>query len=187
MKTKIHKSLHIGKKVIHLKLMLLILMILPLAVFTLLTSKSTFIAGIRSMVVLSGSMAPFIPTGSVVYIKPEKNYRKGDVITFTTGDITVTHRIVGVKYGKNGQEYKTKGDANSSLDKDLVLQENVLGKSVFSLSYLGYVINYLKQPQGFLLLVLAPTLLFIGLELWNIKKEIEKSVEKKVLERLKIA
>lgn len=185
MKHHIKKTGQITKKIIHIKITLLVLMLLPLAVFTLLTSKFSFIAGIRSMVVLSGSMEPKIPTGSVVYIQPSNKYSIDDVVTFTTDEgMTVTHRIVDSNTTENGLQFVTKGDANSSVDSQFVTQSQIMGKSIFSLPYLGYVVNFLKTPKGFLFAIIIPTIVFIGLELWAIKKEIEKSVEKRVMERM---
>jgi len=185
MNNKLKKTGKITKKVIHIKLTLLVLMVLPLAVFTLLTSKSSFIAGIRSMVVLSGSMEPTLHTGSVVYIQPARSYNAGDIVTFTTeSGMTVTHRIVSEKLSDDGLQYTTKGDANNTADTELISQSQILGKSLFSIPYLGYAVNFLKTPKGFLIAIIVPTLIFIVLELLAVKKEIEKDVEKKILARM---
>ncbi len=185
MKSHLKKTAHISKKIVHIKLTLLILAVMPLAVFTLLTSKSAFIAGIRSMVVLSGSMEPNIQTGAVVYIQPSASYGVGDIVTYnTTQGMTVTHRIVAERLGSEGMEYTTKGDANKTVDSQVVNQSQITGKALFSVPYLGYAINFLKTPKGFLLSIILPTLIFIGFELWAIKREIEKNIERKVLERL---
>jgi signal peptidase len=185
MNTKIKKTGKITKKIVHIKLTLIVLIILPIAVFTLLTSKSSYIAGVRSMVVLSGSMEPHISTGSVVYIKPEKSYRSGDVVTFNTDSgMTVTHRIVGEKIEDDGTKFITKGDANAVNDTEVISHSQITGKTLFSLPYIGYVVNFLKTPKGFLLAIIIPTFVFIGLEMWAIKKEIEKSVEKRIMDRI---
>lgn len=188
MKNKVKKTANISKKVIHVKLTLLILAVMPLAVFTLLTSKSPLLAGIRSMVVLSGSMEPEIQTGAVVYIQPAQSYNIGDIVTYNTQDgMTVTHRIVGEQLGDEGMLYTTKGDANSVNDSELIAQSQITGKTLFSIPYLGYAVNFLKTPQGLLFAIILPTLIFISFELWAIKKEIEKNVEKKVLARMQQA
>ncbi len=84
----------------------------------------------------------------------------------------------------SGMTYQTKGDANEIADSDFVAENNVIGKVVFQVPYVGQLIRFLRTPSGFLALIVLPSLLFIGLELWNIKKEIEKDVEKKVLARV---
>ena len=46
-------------------------------------------------VVMSGSMEPTIPTGSIVVVDGRKKERKpGDIITYRRGSVVVTHRIV---------------------------------------------------------------------------------------------
>jgi signal peptidase len=50
----------------------------------------------KVLTVLSGSMEPNIHTGSVVVVKPTKDYKIGDVITFgpyTKTQTPTTHRI----------------------------------------------------------------------------------------------
>lgn len=188
MKKHIKKTAHISKKIIHIKLTLLILAVMPLAVFTLLTSNTALVGGIRSMVVLSGSMEPSIQTGAVVYVQPSASYNTGDIITFNTeSGMTVTHRIVSEELGDNGMVYTTKGDANNSIDTELVSQSQITGKALFSVPYLGFAINFLKTPQGLFLAIILPTLIFVSLELWAIKKEIEKNVERKVMQRMQQA
>jgi len=80
--------------------------------------------------------------------------------------------------------FKTKGDANNVADTDLVQSTNVVGKVIFQVPYVGRFIGFIKTPVGFGLVIVLPTLLFILGELWNIKREIEKDVEKKVLARV---
>lgn len=185
MKSHIKKTAQISSKVIYIKLSIAVLLLLPLVVFTFVTSKSDILAHIRSMVVLSGSMTPNIPVGSVVYVQKAHTYTIGDVISFSNpAGITVTHRIVEI-VDNDGIFYRTKGDANRVADQELVPYTSVIGKNVFSLPYLGYAINFLKTPKGFILTIVVPILIFIGFELWNIKREIERSVEKRVLENLK--
>ena len=68
-------------------------------------------------VVLSGSMEPEIPTGSVVVVDGrKKEWNPGDVITYRRGNMVVTHRIVE----KSEEGYCTKGDANAEEDAGIV-------------------------------------------------------------------
>ena len=60
------------------------------------------IAGYRPYVVLSGSMEPEIRTGSICLIDTGYRYEElkvGDVIAFTNGRISVTHRIHEIRDG----------------------------------------------------------------------------------------
>lgn len=157
-----------------------ILIILPIVVFTFITAKINFL-GIQSFVVLSGSMQPTLPVGSVIYTQQQTTYQKGDIIAFKEGDVNVTHRII--KVNRDGS-FSTRGDANNATDSKAVIKSNILGKNVFFLPYLGKAIIFLKTPLGFFSIVFFPISVFIILELWNLKGEIEKEAEKRFRKKL---
>ncbi len=157
-----------------------IFLIIPAILFTLITSRTNFILGIRSFDVLTGSMEPKIPVGSIVFTMEKKVYQVGDVVTFKRNNITVTHRIVGVK----NNQFQTKGDANKAFDPQLVNRSDVIGVDIFILPYLGKLTSFIKTIPGFLMLIALPNLIFIGFEFWNIKEEYKKEIEKRILEKL---
>jgi len=180
-----HKITRHTKRILSWKLKIFLIITLPVVVFTLLSSKTDVIPRIKSFVVLTGSMQPAIPVGAVTYTQQKSQYAPGDIIAFTTrAGQTVTHRISSVINVGEGVSYATKGDANSSIDQELVPHKNIKGKVVFHLPKIGYLINFLRTPTGFLLFIVGPTLMFILLELWNIKREIEKGVERRMLRKL---
>lgn len=163
---------------------LILFCLLIFTVFTFISSKSNIIESIRSMVVMSGSMEPVLPIGSVVYAQKKLGYDKGDIITFKdNSENFVTHRIVDFTYGENGTTYITKGDANNSSDTLRVSSANITGKIVFIIPFIGRLILFLNTLPGLLVFIFLPTLLVIGFELWNIKKEIEKNAEKRIMAR----
>src|SRR3972149_10295523 len=85
---------------------------------------------VQVFVVSSGSMAPAIPTGSVVVVAPQTEYKFGDVITFynsASKKETTTHRVVGNPDG----QYRTAGDANDSVDPGPIPAERVIGSVRF--------------------------------------------------------
>ena len=83
-------------------------------------------------VVLSGSMEPEIPTGSVVVVDGrKKEWNPGDVITYRRGNMVVTHRIVE----KSEEGYCTKGDANAEEDAGIVLEKQVIGNVIAALPW----------------------------------------------------
>lgn len=132
--------------------------------------------GLQVYTVLSGSMEPEYHTGSVIYVKKvdTDTLKPNDVITFMLSETTVaTHRIVEVIPDDEDPtitRFSTKGDANDVVDASLVHEANVLGKPVFSIPYLGYVISYIQNPPGtyiaisvgafLMLLLFLPDLLF---------------------------
>ncbi|HLI56046.1 MAG TPA: signal peptidase I [Actinomycetota bacterium] len=75
----------------------------------------------RTLTVLSGSMAPGIPVGSLVIDTPERpdQIRVGQVLTYQipVGDHRVeTHRVIRVLHGGANPVFQTKGDANRTPD-----------------------------------------------------------------------
>ncbi len=106
--------------------------------------------------VVSGSMAPTIPTGSVVYVKacePDE-IKADDVIAFRREDVVVTHRVVE-NYGFDGK-LVTKGDANESKDFDPVPYTDLIGTVRYHLPALGTIFSMLSSTAGKIyLLVLA--------------------------------
>jgi signal peptidase len=69
------------------------------------------------------------------------------VITFRHSDRAadlVTHRVVSV----NAAGITTKGDANATPDAWTIRPNQVQGRTVLGVPYLGYVAVYFKQPAG---------------------------------------
>lgn len=180
----VKKGIHFTRKTIYVLLTVSVFFLLPFVVITLVTSKSDILAGMKSFVVVSGSMEPSIPTGSIIYTLKKDFYSQNEVIAFSTQGKTVTHRIVDISGIGNELYYSTKGDANRVADEAMVVRSDVVGQTVFSIPYIGRIVMAFKTPQGFLLGVIFPAILFTAVELWNIKREIEKDTERKVLERI---
>ena len=102
-------------------------------------------------VVLSGSMEPAIPTGSIIYTKDPniEELGPGDIITFQmTGGKVATHRIDSIEGSGADLAYITKGDANDNVDANPVAPGNVIGQFVGVVPYAGYIINYVQSPMG---------------------------------------
>jgi len=172
------------KKMLYIIFTIGIFILVPFVVFTLITSKTDKFLGIQSFVVLSGSMQPTIPVGSIIYTQKQSWYPQGSIISFKKADATVTHRVVKVTNRANTLYYQTKGDANNTADNDPVSSAKIIGKQVFSIPYLGFFIVFLSTPQGFFPLIILPITVFMVLELWNLKKEIEEQIEKKLLSKM---
>ncbi len=110
--------------------------------------------GVQVFTVISGSMEPAYPVGSLIYVKDVDVFRleSGDVITFMLNEDTVaTHRIVEVVPDETDASvirFRTKGDVNEAEDGSLVHYKNVIGTPIFKIPYLGYVANYVQNPPG---------------------------------------
>lgn len=106
--------------------------------------------GFKEMAVLSGSMEPTIPVGSIVYVKPlddPTQLEPGDICTYTLsdGETMVTHRVVSVD--PETSTLITKGDANETEDGAVAFSQ-VYGETKFHLPYLGYIAMNIKTPTG---------------------------------------
>ncbi|NTV44254.1 MAG: signal peptidase I [Candidatus Yonathbacteria bacterium] len=137
--------------------------------------------GVMMKVVMSGSMQPAIRTGGIVVIRPAETYQVGDVITFgedTHDAIPTTHRIVSVRDNAGATYYTTKGDANNEVDTEETRKDNVLGRVLVTVPYAGYILDFARQPLGFMLLVLVPASIIIIDEVLNIIEEIRKGRKK---------
>jgi len=159
---------------------LAVVLIVCLGVFPALTVPKI---GLKALVVLSGSMEPTIKTGSVVITKPISEVKEGEVITFkhplgSFRDL-VTHRVVKIETKEGITEIKTKGDANKVEDSWTVGPGAILGKVIFSVPYLGFVVGFVRQPLGFVIFVVLSAFLIIVEEILRIKKTIEAEYRQK--------
>ena len=127
-------------------------------------------------IVKSGSMEPHIMTGGIVLIREASSYREGDVITFASAGsvIPTTHRIVGTEVVDGVSQFVTKGDANEERDTALVPPETIKGKVLFTVPYVGFILDFARQPLGFFLLVGIPALLIVIDEVDKIVREMRR-------------
>ena len=137
-------------------------------------------------VVQSGSMEPAIKTGSVVLIKPLSNYKVGDIISFEGNfkdekgkKIQTTHRIADVKVDVGTVFYQTKGDANDSVDQNLVSANKVIGRVLVSVPYAGYLVAGAQTGYGLLAIVVIPAVIIIFDHVKKIVAEVKKTREGK--------
>lgn len=104
--------------------------------------------GMKSYVILTGSMETTIPEGSMIYVKPcseFSEYQINDIVTFTdpkTGK-SFTHRIVGID--EQERCFTTQGDANNEPDLSPTYFSLAVGKVKMAVPYLGYVAGFFKN------------------------------------------
>ncbi len=139
--------------------------------------------GYKPMAVLTGSMEPNYPVGSMIYVKEADpaTLDVGDVITYKlTGDTVVTHRIVEVHTEQ--QEVITKGDANESNDGSPVPYSKIVGEAKGKIPYLGYISLNIKTPKGILVtcgLIIVIILLTFIPDIFSDEEEEETKKPKK--------
>ncbi len=127
--------------------------------------------GFKVYSVVSGSMEPEYTVGTLIYVKgadPDE-VEVGDVITFALKNETpATHRVIDID--KENQLFYTKGDANDTSDAPVQFN-NLIGKPIFKIPYLGYVAHYIQHPPGIYVAIVAGACLLIFAFLPDLFKE----------------
>jgi len=152
----------VGEKKRYVKFLKTFLMLLvPLLLLASFAVLATGVAPYKVYVIHTGSMSPNIPSGSAVLVH-EGHYRVGQVITFTEGGLTVTHRLVAIN--KEGL-VTTKGDANPTNDPWHFPKSQIIGGVVVAPRYVGYWITYFRNPLGLVSVLLAAVALW---QIWTL-------------------
>lgn len=118
--------------------------------------------GIQVYSVISGSMEPEYPVGSLTYVNKvdPSEIKVNDVITYVLpNDMPSTHRVVRID--EENKLFYTKGDANETEDGAPVHFNNLVGKPVFKIPYLGYIAYYIQHPPGMYIAISAGAILLI--------------------------
>ncbi|ASK65509.1 signal peptidase I [Brachybacterium avium] len=120
-----------------------LLLILGLGVITVALPA---LVGGMPLSVLTGSMRPTLPPGTLVVVKPVpvEEIGVGDVITFQIESgkpAVVTHRVIArsVDSASGEVRFTTQGDANNTPDPEPVRPAQVRGKVWYAVPYLGWV------------------------------------------------
>lgn len=98
------------------------------------------------LVIVSNSMRDTLSRGDIVIIKKGNNNLKvGDIIEFHSDNMLIVHRIVEIDNKNNNIFYSTKGDNNEYKDISLLTKENIKGKVIFNIKYLGYPTIFFQE------------------------------------------
>jgi len=173
----------------------LVICVLGLIVLSVIISSVNIPGGLKIYSVQSGSMEPSIYTGSIVISVPTDNYQLRDIITFkaekdrldNNPKYITTHRIYEIKVIDGQENYITKGDANNTPDIVPTSKDLVLGKTIFSIPLLGYLVAFAKTREGLIFLVIIPATIIIYSELISIKNEAKKLLEERKKRKLTLA
>lgn len=101
--------------------------------------------------VLSGSMEPEMPVGSLIYVQEEtpEEIEEGDIIAFygsleDTG--IITHRVVSNNVVSG--TFRTRGDANEKEDPIPVSYDNYIGRVALTVPYMGKILTLMTSTYG---------------------------------------
>ncbi len=118
-------------------------------------------------VVESGSMMPYLNKGDLIFsigVTPS-SLKVGDVILFRSPqdpDIIIVHRIFKIIYrNETTILIQTKGDNNSVPDPWIINGDQVLGKVIFKIPYLGWPSIISNQISWFLPLIILMIIIVI--------------------------
>lgn len=120
--------------------------------------------GYKPFIVLSGSMEGKIHKGDLIITKmvDPTTLKVNDIIAFRDVENTVTtHRIIDIVENNGKTQFITKGDNNSTQDRNLVSLNDVEGIYIGRLAGFGSIMNSLAQPTTIMALVLLITVIFV--------------------------
>ena len=138
-----------------------------------------------TLTVLSGSMRPGIPEGSIVVVTPQRpdQVRVGQILTYAVpeGDHrVVSHRVIEVVRGGDRPVIRTQGDANNAPDPWLAeVDDDTVWQVRYSVPYVGQMINWLRQPVVHRITVMVvPALLAVVwlVDIWRPEPEMPAGV-----------
>ena len=98
-----------------------------------------------TLVIGSGSMSGELNKGDLVIFKSKSKINEGDIIVFKKEDIKVVHRVVKISSKKGKEIYYTKGDANPTIDQGYVDQDELVGKVLVKIKYIGKPTVWLRE------------------------------------------
>ncbi|MGJ8720476.1 MAG: signal peptidase I [Salinibacterium amurskyense] len=125
------------------------------------------LAGALPLTVLTSSMEPGLPPGTLIVVKPidTDEIAVGDVITYQieSGKAgVITHRVTGITNSSDGSRtFTLKGDNNDAADELQVLPVQVQGKLWYSVPWIGYVSNFVNGSAKTWLVPIIAIALFV--------------------------
>ena len=130
----------------------------------------------RTLTVLTGSMQPTMPVGSVIVVVPERpnELRVGQIVTYripVEDHRVVSHRVVGILGGGDRPIFQTQGDANNGPDYWLAqVNDDTVWRVTYVVPKLGHLLHGLRQPMVHrltMLVVPAALALLVIVGIWK--------------------
>ena len=118
-------------------------------------NKTPSFLGIKTYIIVSGSMEPNLNIGDIVIVRETDNIKKGDIISFRENMEIITHRVNDIKLFDDEIKYQTKGDNNNSVDIELVELKNIEGKVINKIPKIGNVLLLLQKKEIIIFAIVA--------------------------------
>ncbi|WP_345066999.1 signal peptidase I [Leifsonia kafniensis] len=168
----------------------LLLLVVALAAATVVIPK---LAGALPMTVLTSSMEPGLPPGTLIIVKPinPDDLAIGDIATYQIESGkpgVITHRIIGINLIASGERtFVFMGDNNGVADADAVQEVQIQGKLWYSIPLIGWVNNLVNGANKVWIVPVLAGLLFAyagymfvsGLAAANRARRVRRNVQKK--------
>ena len=154
------------RRALRLELGLALGLVLSTAALAACLAVAVTLTGHRSVVILSGSMAPSAPVGALAVVDPvgRDALVPGDVVTVRLDSGTLlTHRVVRVTTMSGAPTLVLQGDANPPAATEVVPPDRLVGRVVAVVPIAGYVTWWLAQPAGLVAYVALIGLLLAGI------------------------
>ena len=132
------------------------LLLISLVMLICLPMTAPRLAGYEVYAIVSGSMEPALPVGSIVYARETNpaTLDPGTIVVFYGGqgsETVITHRVMENHYVDG--ELVTKGDANAGNDVSPIPYANVIGQVTAYMPFLGLFLPALTTTRGKLYLL----------------------------------
>lgn len=146
------------------------------------------IGGASVFRVVTGSMEPEIPVGSLLVAKRTdiEQIKERDIICYRSnepglGPAIITHRVVGIFEAPDGSIHlQTKGDANPIADPRTVTENQLVGRVEHYTgdgNIMAELIQFLTSDFGFLACIILPVLLIAGWIFRDAIKGIKEAID----------
>jgi len=118
--------------------------------------KTPSFFGIKTYVIVSGSMQPEINIGDMVVVKEvnDTELNVGDIISYRNGQSVVTHRIHQINYVNGKKEYITKGDYNNTQDSIIITIDSIEGKVIKTFKGIGHISLFLQSKYSIIIITI---------------------------------
>ncbi len=154
-------------------------------------AKDANLFGFRLFYVVTGSMEPTLPVGSLLVVGQTDHFEVGDVITFYSREESIagypnTHRIIGIQGTGAERSFLTKGDFNAVADTEPVPLSDVIGKVYFSIDggFIKKLVELLGTPMGFFTVILLPILVVAVIAMKDFRKAMQEELRRAAMASL---
>jgi len=140
-------------------------LIIPTLIILLIILK----LNIKIYKISSSSMEPALHLNSLVVVQKIKILKVGDIISYkySDGNSTITHRITDIFFIHGTYFFNTKGDNNNEKDPRPILENEIIGKVILSVPYVG-ILSFSKEKPFFIMSILIGFICGISLKKMNL-------------------